>query len=83
VGGTHRARQRIASAPAAAALSDAVALQMASHGGPLGQLVCHDVTVGNNTSRPRPNKGFKATNGFDAVSGWGTPIGTALLLGLT
>lgn len=57
--------------------------QQASHGGPLGQLVCHDVTVGNNTTRPRPNKGFKATKGFDAVSGWGTPIGTALLLGLT
>jgi kumamolisin len=57
--------------------------QEASHGGLLGQLVCHDVTVGNNTTRPRPNKGFKATNGFDAVSGWGTPIGTALLLGLT
>jgi kumamolisin len=57
--------------------------QEASHGGLLGQLVCHDVTVGNNTTRSRPNKGFKATNGFDAVSGWGTPIGTALLLGLT
>jgi kumamolisin len=57
--------------------------QEVSHGGPLGQLVCHDVTVGNNTTRPRPNKGFRASNGFDAVSGWEMPIGAALLLGLT
>jgi kumamolisin len=57
--------------------------QDASHGGPLGQLVCHDVTIGNNITRPKPDKGFNATKGFDAVSGWGTPIGTALLLALT
>jgi kumamolisin len=54
-----------------------------SHGVAMGQLVCHDVTIGNNITTPKPDKGFKATRGFDAVSGWGTPIGTSLLLALT
>ena len=54
-----------------------------SHGVEMGRLVCHDITIGNNVTRPNPNRGFKATKGFDAVSGWGTPIGTALLLALT
>jgi kumamolisin len=54
-----------------------------SHGVEMGRLVCHDITIGNNITKPKPNRGFKATKGFDAVSGWGTPIGTALLLALT
>jgi kumamolisin len=51
-------------------------------GKPLGQLVCRDITIGNNISHPQPGVGYKAAAGFDAVSGWGTPIGTALLAGL-
>jgi kumamolisin len=49
----------------------------------LGSIVCRDVTAGHNTSNPKPGFGYEATKGFDAVSGWGTPIGTALLLALT
>jgi kumamolisin len=55
----------------------------APQGDPMGRLVCRDVTMGYNTSIPFPGRGYKATKGFDAVSGWGTPIGTALLLALT
>lgn len=40
---------------------------------------CHDITVGNNASTPEPGVGYKATSGFDAVTGWGVPNGTALL----
>ncbi|MBR0712647.1 protease pro-enzyme activation domain-containing protein [Bradyrhizobium liaoningense] len=52
------------------------------HGVALGHLACHDVTIGNNVSNPNPGRGFKAGRGFDAVSGWGVPIGSSLLLGL-
>jgi kumamolisin len=51
-------------------------------GRPLGSIVCQDITIGHNTSDP-PGVGYHATEGFDAVSGWGTPIGTALLLALS
>jgi kumamolisin len=53
-----------------------------SNGQTLGQAICHDVTVGHNTSNPKPGVGYKAAKGFDAVSGWGTPIGTSLLSAL-
>jgi len=53
-----------------------------SSGVPLGRLVCHDITVGNNISLPKPGVGYQAGVGFDAASGWGTPIGTSLLLAL-
>ncbi len=53
------------------------------HGAEVGRFVCQDITIGNNTSMPKPGVGYVATEGFDAVSGWGTPIGTALLLALT
>jgi kumamolisin len=52
-------------------------------GTPMGHLVCRDITIGHNTSIPFPGRGYKATKGFDAVSGWGTPIGKSLLLALT
>ena len=45
--------------------------------------MCHDITIGHNASMPKPEVGYQATKGFDAVSGWGTPIGTSLLLALT
>jgi len=51
-------------------------------GEPLGKHVCHDVTIGHNASIPHPGKGYAAGHGFDAASGWGTPIGTSLLLAL-
>jgi kumamolisin len=53
-----------------------------SSGETLGQTICHDVTIGHNTSSPKPGVGYKAAKGFDAVSGWGTPIGTSLLSAL-
>ncbi|WFU73604.1 S53 family peptidase [Bradyrhizobium sp. CB2312] len=49
---------------------------------PMGEFVCHDITVGHNASRPKPGVGYEAKRGFDAVSGWGVPIGSALLLAL-
>ena len=58
--------------------------QKSSNGLPIGRLACHDISIGHNTSSPNPRgKGYKAKEGFDAVSGWGTPIGTALLLALS
>jgi kumamolisin len=51
-------------------------------GEPLGKHVCHDVIVGHNASIPHPGLGYAAGHGFDAASGWGTPIGTSLLLAL-
>jgi kumamolisin len=57
--------------------------QRSSHGPEMGRFVCRDITIGNNASRPKPGVGYEATKGFDAVSGWGTPIGTSLLFGLT
>jgi kumamolisin len=53
-----------------------------ANGKPLGSSACSDITVGNNTSSPDPGVGYKAGKGYDAVAGWGTPIGTALLEGL-
>ena len=53
-----------------------------SHGPAMGRLVCHDITIGNNVSNPKPGIGFEAGSGFDAVSGWGVPIGASLLLAL-
>jgi kumamolisin len=46
-------------------------------GKPLGAVACKDITVGNNASGTA--EGYSAAVGFDAVSGWGSPIGTALL----
>ncbi len=51
-------------------------------GEPLGKHICHDVIVGHNASIPHPGLGYAAGHGFDAASGWGTPIGTSLLLAL-
>ena len=51
-------------------------------GEPHGKHVCHDITIGHNASIPHPGLGYAAGHGFDAASGWGTPIGTSLLLAL-
>lgn len=53
-----------------------------ANGQPRGEVGCHDITVGQNASSPAPGVGYKATKGFDAVTGWGTPNGTALLSAL-
>jgi kumamolisin len=53
-----------------------------SNGKPRGQSGCRDITVGQNASHPEPGVGYQATPGYDAVSGWGVPIGAALLSAL-
>jgi kumamolisin len=56
--------------------------KVSAFGEPIGRHVCHDITIGHNTSIPHPGKGYAAAHGFDAASGWGTPVGTSLLLAL-
>jgi len=56
--------------------------QTGPRGRTMGQAACHDITTGQNASHPHPDKGYHAGPGFDAVSGWGTPKGTALLAAL-
>jgi kumamolisin len=53
-----------------------------SGGATVGANGCTDVISGNNTSSTL-GKGYSAGPGFDAVSGWGVPNGTALLRALT
>jgi kumamolisin len=56
--------------------------KISAFGEPHGKHVCHDITIGHNASIPHPGEGYAAGHGFDAASGWGTPIGTSLLLAL-
>lgn len=53
-----------------------------AHGNPIGAAALRDVKSGNNASHPIPGKGYKAGQGFDAVTGWGVPDGAALLAAL-
>ena len=46
----------------------------------IGQTGCRDITSGNNETAAIG--GYAAGPGYDAVSGWGVPVGTALLAGL-
>jgi kumamolisin len=54
------------------------------NGQPVGQAGCTDITSGDNhdaagnNGQPPAVQGYVAGPGFDAVSGWGTPIGTQL-----
>jgi kumamolisin len=48
-------------------------------GKPSGSVGCTDIIFGQNASHPQPAVGYKAQAGFDAVTGWGVPDGTALL----
>jgi subtilase family serine protease len=41
-------------------------------------LYFNDITMGNNTWSNSPNA-YYATNGYDLVTGWGTPIGSNLI----
>jgi kumamolisin len=47
-------------------------------GGKAPGQTCLDIKQGQNASHPNPGKGYSAGAGFDAVTGWGTPNGTAL-----
>ncbi len=49
----------------------------AAGGGTLGSQACSDITSGNNSSPGVPG-GYVAGTGYDAVSGWGTPVGVQL-----
>jgi kumamolisin len=49
-----------------------------ANGKTLGSEVCNDITVGNNRTEP-PGFGYRAKRGYDAVTGWGSPNGKALL----
>ncbi len=53
--------------------------QRGPDGATRGAEACRDITEGQNASYPSPGVGYSATPGFDAVSGWGTPVGTRLL----
>ena len=46
-------------------------------GGTVGSQGCNDITAGDNITAHVG--GYKAGPGYDAVTGWGTPIGTQLL----
>jgi len=52
-------------------------------GKPIGASALRDITSGNNTTEPDPGRGYRATKGFDAVSGWGVPDGGKLLTALS
>ena len=51
-------------------------------GGTIGAAGCTAITHGNNASHPHPGKGYAASQGYDAVTGWGVPNGMALLAAL-
>jgi kumamolisin len=56
---------------------------LAPNGQPVGQAGCTDITSGDNHNDPGDNgqpsvPGYIAGQGYDAASGWGTPIGTQL-----
>jgi kumamolisin len=52
-------------------------------GNVIGTTAFRDVTKGQNASSPQPGVGYSASTGFDAVSGWGVPIGDKLLAALS
>ena len=49
-------------------------------GGTLGSLGCQDITQGNNSTAAVG--GYSAQPGYDTVTGWGTPKGSAFLAAL-
>jgi kumamolisin len=54
--------------------------QAARGGGTVGSGACKDVTDGDNISAA--GGGFRAGPGYDAVTGWGSPLGSKLLAAL-
>jgi kumamolisin len=51
--------------------------QQGPGGKPIGQTGCTDITAGSNPSPGLPT-GYVSGPGYDAVSGWGSPLGTKL-----
>ena len=49
-----------------------------ANGKTLGSVICRDIVVGNNRTES-PGFGYSAKRGYDAVTGWGTPNGKAML----
>jgi len=54
-----------------------VLYQAGANGKPVGSGACRDITVGDNISAAIG--GYRAGPGYDAVTGWGSPIGSKLL----
>lgn len=54
--------------------------QAGANGKALGESGCRDIISGNNDTASIG--GYSAGPGYDAVSGWGVPVGSALLSGL-
>jgi kumamolisin len=54
-----------------------VLYQAGANGKPVGAAACKDITTGDNISAAVG--GYAATPGYDACTGWGSPIGTKLL----
>ncbi len=50
----------------------------AQGGQSVGSIGCADITSGDNRSPGLP-QGYAAGEGYDAVSGWGTPVGTEIV----
>jgi kumamolisin len=50
-------------------------------GKPIGEVACRDITMGKNASGTA--EGYSAGPGFDAATGWGSPIGSELAKHLT
>jgi kumamolisin len=57
-----------------------VLYQPGANGQPIGATVCKDITLGDNISAIAG--GYRCGSGYDAVTGWGTPIGSKLLAAL-
>jgi hypothetical protein len=55
-------------------------LYQAAQGGSVGSAGCKDITEGDNISAA--GGGYRARAGYDAVTGWGSPRGRALLAAL-
>jgi kumamolisin len=54
-----------------------VLYQTGADGQPIGSVACKDIVTGNNISAAVG--GYRAGRGYDAVTGWGSPIGSKLL----
>ena len=57
-----------------------VLYQLGPDGGTIGAGACKDITSGDNITTH--GGGYQATEGYNAVTGWGSPIGSKLLQAL-
>ncbi|GAA2746687.1 S53 family peptidase [Kitasatospora cinereorecta] len=49
------------------------------NGQTVGQAVCRDISTGHDNRSNPPSPGYPVNTGYDAVTGWGIPDGTALV----